>query len=117
MNNKKFWYTVKPFLTKKGLFAEDEISLNIENDIIYDEKHLVELFNKHYINTVQTTCRKKITSIGDPSNPKLDETKIDESLEKYKNHPSIIAIKDSFHSESLFDPKANTEDIIRLSNS
>ena len=105
------------FLTNEGVFSEDETSLNIENDIINDEKHLIELFNEHYINNVQTTCWKKITSIGDASNPKLDKTTVDESIEKYNNHPSIFAIKDSFYSESLLDSKANAEGINKYQSS
>ena len=65
MNNKKIWSTLKPFLISKGVFAEHEINIYIESDIINDEKHLVELFNKHGINIVQITSKKKIISSGD----------------------------------------------------
>lgn len=89
MNNKKFWSTVRPFLANKGASAEHQISINIENEITNDKKHIVELFNGHYINTVQTTSRKKIKSVGYPSNPELDEITVDEIIDKCKNPLNI----------------------------
>ena len=115
MNNKKFWNTVKPFLTNKGVFSEDHINIRLENDVINDEKQLVELFNDHYINIVQKTANKKISSLGDSSNPELDEITVAEIIEKYKSHPSVLAIKNSFYPNKLFDlPKPNAEDINKI---
>ena len=54
---------------------------------------------------------EKIISLGDPWNPESDETTVDEIIEKYKNHPRISAVKDSFLPGKLFDlPKSYAED-------
>ena len=47
MSNKKFWNTVKPFLTKKGCISNDFISVENNGVLISNEKELVELFNQN----------------------------------------------------------------------
>ena len=59
-------------------------------DLIKDEKKLVEMFNKHYINIVQKTSGIARKVLGNPLDPKLDEKTIHEIIENYGNHPSII---------------------------
>ena len=46
MSNKKFWSTVKPFLTNKDCISNDFISAEKDDDLISNEKELVELFNQ-----------------------------------------------------------------------
>ena len=53
MTNKKFWNVLKPFLTNKGSFSADQLTIEINNQLITDEKTLADTFNKHYINTVE----------------------------------------------------------------
>ena len=52
-NNNKFWQFVKPFLTNKGVFGTDFISIKKDNQFIDNEIELVEMFNSHYINFVE----------------------------------------------------------------
>ena len=40
MTNKKFWNVLKPFLTNKGRFSEDQLSIEINNQLVTDEKTL-----------------------------------------------------------------------------
>ena len=44
MSNKKFWSTVKPFLTNKGCISNDFISVDKDGDLISNEKELVKPF-------------------------------------------------------------------------
>ena len=41
MSNKKFWSTVKPFLTNKGCILNDFESVDKDGDLISNEKELV----------------------------------------------------------------------------
>ena len=63
MFNKKFWNTVKPFLTKSGCISNDFISADKDGDLISNEKELVELFNQNCINIVENFSGKKETFI------------------------------------------------------
>ena len=48
-------------------------------------------------------------------NPKLDEKTIREIIENYRNHPSIIKIKEIVKEKPIFDfPESTTEDINKI---
>ena len=55
MNNKEFWKVMKPALTNKGFVSSDVIILEEKGKMITDESKLVEIFNNHYINIVEST--------------------------------------------------------------
>ena len=70
----------------KGL--HDKIDIRTK-DQIKDEKVIVKIFNKRYINIVEKTSRIAPKNLGSPLDPKLDEKTICEIIENYRNHFSI----------------------------
>ena len=95
MSNRRFWNTVKPFLTSKGFLHNDNISININGNIVEDEQKLTKEFNSYYINIAKITSGKppiKLENNLDYINNSLITKQI---IEKYKNHPSIKAIQDT----------------------
>ena len=54
---------------------------------------LVELFNEHYINTVEKSSGKKPLSLRNSSDASQDEMTVKEIIFVYGNHPSIRKIK------------------------
>ena len=64
MGSKKFWSTVKPFLSSKGFIHNNDITTEIDNKIIEAESESAETFNSHYINTVKSTTGKHATKLG-----------------------------------------------------
>ena len=115
MANKKFWNLLKPFLTNKGSFSEDQLSIEINNQLITDEKTLADTFNEHYINIVENSSGQKPSSLGDSSNPLHDKETVEKIIETYKSHPSVIAIKSSIKHDTcdnVFNlPHPSTKDI------
>ena len=65
---------IKPFVTNKGCFSEDQISIEVNHELISDEKILTELFNEQYINIVKKSSGNKPSSLGNSANVLLDET-------------------------------------------
>ena len=115
MSNKKFWSTVKLFLTNKGGISNDFISVEKDGDLISNEKEIVELFNQNYINIVENSSGKKLSSLGDSSNASRDELAVKEIISVYSNHPSIQKIKSVFNTDSNFDlPKPTASDLTKL---
>ena len=127
--SKSFWNTVKHVITHKGIQTNENITIEAEKneqievkglhqkvdirtkDLIKDEKILVEMFNKHYVNIVKKTSRIAPKNLGNLLDPKLDEKAIDEIIENYRNYPSTIKIKGMVKEKPIFDfPKATTED-------
>ena len=102
-SNKKFWSTVKPFLTNKDGISNDFISVEKDGDLISNEKERVELFNQNYINIVKNSSGKKPSSLGDCLNASQDELTVKEILSVYSNHPSTQKIKSIFNTDSKFD--------------
>ena len=45
MSNKKFWNTVKPFLTLNAFFHNDNISIDVNGNIVEDEQKIAKEFN------------------------------------------------------------------------
>ena len=84
-------------------------------DLIKDEKIIVEMFNKHYVNILEKTSRIDPKNLGNPLDPELDQKTIREIVENYQNHPSIIKIKEIVKEKLIFDfPEATTGDINKI---
>ena len=58
MSNGKFGNTVKPFLTSKVFLQNDNMSIDINGNIVEDEQKLTKEFNLHYINIAKTASGK-----------------------------------------------------------
>ena len=84
---------MRPFLIKKGILINNEISLIQNGKTIDDEKQVVEPLNHTYINIVERTTDSKPTSVLHDGNIKLSST-IDLIINKGESHPSVIKIKD-----------------------
>ena len=92
MSNKAFWDLVKPFLSNKGGLTCNEISLVNGDRIVTDDHALCELFNDYYINIVENISGKKPCKVDEAKAIDDDRKIVELILDKYKNHPSILAI-------------------------
>ena len=107
MDSKMLWSTAKPFLSSKGFIHNNDITIEINNKIIEDKSELAKTFNLHYINTVETRTGKhpiKLGTLAIRINKKVVATIID----KFKNHLSIISIKNEFRPTVELNIKAAT---------
>ena len=115
MSNRKFWITAIPFLTLKGFLHNDNISSDINGNIVEDEQKLTKEFNSYYINIAKTPSGKapmKLENNLDYINDSLITKRI---IEKYKNHPSIKAIQDTFPVKKEFKiEEAKVEQINKI---
>ena len=53
VTNKSFWKFIKPFLKSKCCYEQNNIMLIQNDQIITEEKDLVETFTLHYIDIVE----------------------------------------------------------------
>ena len=90
-DNKMFWKTVKPFFSEKKI-SNNHITLFDNNEIISDDDVIAETFNDFFANAVKNLnihidpeFLSKTDGIEDP---------IVKAVEKFKNHPSIVKIKE-----------------------
>ena len=96
MSNRKFWNTVKPFLTSKGFLHNDKISIDINDNIVEDKQKLTKDFNSYYLNIAKTTSGKPPMKLENNLDYINDSLITKRNIEKYKSHPSIKAIQDTF---------------------
>ena len=87
-----------------------KIKIKFDNEV-----KLVELFNSYVINAVENTMGKILTSLGDSSNQQNDTNNVKKIISEYKNHPSVVKIKETYKHFGNFDlPKASPKDINKI---
>ena len=112
MGSKKFWNTVKPFLSSKSFIHNNDITIEIDNKIIEDESELAKTFNSHYINIVKSATGKHSTKLGTLASRISEKELVATIIDKFKNHPGIISIKNEFRPTVELNIKAATVDQI-----
>ena len=97
--NKKFWKIVKPLSSEK-VNTNENIMLVENNNIISSEIEIAEKLNAFFSNIVKELNIKvkedllcDVSDINDP---------VERAIQKYKNHPSIQMIKETFDSSKTF---------------
>ena len=117
IENKNFWEIIKPFITNKNGLSNNNITLIHNNSVIMDDKELTSLFNDHYINVVEKTTGVKPFCISD-GNFKNKNELICDIISRYKNHPSIVKVKEMIlHNEAfpqLFNFKEISQTDVRM---
>ena len=84
---------MKPFLTNKVCLDNSDIMLRYDNEIITDDKHLVKLFNDHYINIVERSSGLKPEKIVYHNEGFDKRMVLHNTVKKNENNSSIIKIK------------------------
>ena len=107
-SNNKFWQLVKPFLTNKGVFGTDFISIKKDNQFIDNEIELVEMFNSHYINIVEnlTGILPDISLLYDLQ--ENDGYCVKKIIKRFEDRPSIVEIKKNINIVEKFTIKEAT---------
>ena len=90
-DNKKFWKTVKPFLSDKSK-SSDKIHLSENGELLNNESETAEVLNNFFSNIVKTLKIPEYENL-DPNFENVKDP-IFTAILKYKNHPSITAIKE-----------------------
>ena len=109
-DNKQFWRRVKPLLSDK-VKSSEKITLVEGEEIINEDGENAEIFNTFFSNAVKnlkTPEDQETDSLGNNiSHP------IFRAILKYRNHPSIVAIK-NLNKGSRFDScRVGDQDVIK----
>ena len=99
IDNKKFWKTVKALFSEKH-FSNNKITLLEGDEIIYDDQEIAEIFNDYFANIVVNLDIEGVVTCDYPDDPELDY--IANIIVKFKNHPSILTIKEKVKIEKGF---------------
>ena len=77
----------------------NDITLIEEKHVITDEYEVSQIFNKHYINIAEKSCRNKPNKIGTILESLNNSDVIEKIIKLYQNHPSVLKIKKKFGSD------------------
>ena len=90
---KKFWSTVKPFLSDKGTKKSKDVFRNDDGKILTDRKDVSEVLNTYFTDIVKITAGEEPrTTSGNRDGVAPDEI-IEEIMSRFKDHPSIEIIR------------------------
>ena len=97
-DNKKFWKNVNPLFSNKG-YPQEKITIVEGDTIISEDKKVAETMNNFYNIAVKnlgieqnTGYEQYVDDIDDP---------VDAAILKFKNHPSILKIKEIVKAENI----------------
>ena len=110
---KQFWQSISPFITNKGTHGNEEFILEEKGKIIKDPREISEIFNKYYINIVEKTTGNPPISVPLLNSGDL----VDNILNYYESHTSIVSIKNKHNGKSLKIPLATEDQIYDIINS
>ena len=92
IDNKQFWKTIKPLISDKPI-SRDRINLIENKEIVKSESETVQIFNKFFSNIAKNLC----IPVYNDFDPIIENMKglVLKAVLKYKNRPSILAIRDT----------------------
>ena len=105
-SNKKFWQRVKPLFSEKTMLKQS-IRLKENGKMISDKKEVAEILNNHFMDSVENLeVERYLPNIAIDAN--LDD--IDRIVSQFKDHPSILRIKENVEIKQTFKFKDIDED-------
>ena len=86
-DNKKFWITIKPLLSEKGVCGSSKINQVVNEENLSDDKELAETFNNYFNNAVKSLnlqCNPEhLNDVSDENDP------IEIAIKKFKIIPVL----------------------------
>ena len=98
IDNKTFWKATKPLFSDKSK-SNKKIILLEDDSIIEDDKTVAETFNNLFADTIKNL---DIKGYKNNYTPRDDAAYISNIIDKFKNHPSIVKIKENVKVKEKF---------------
>ena len=117
-DNKQFWKTMKPFFSDKTNKGK-KITLIEGDEIISNDVDVAETMNEFFSNVVSNLSIKgyqtESSTIGHDESSNIGSDKIFHAINTFKDHPSIIKIKEriQIHEKFIFS-MSNVDDITTI---
>ena len=114
VDNKLFWKTAKPLLSD-NVACKDEIHLIENNELVKPDLETAEVLNNFLSNIVQNLDISRYSN-GEPLVSNTNDATL-KAILKYRNHPSIIAIRGKCKGNFNFievDQKQIEKEILKL---
>ena len=113
-DRESFWKIFGPFISSKGHHTQEDYIVSVDGELVNDKKKVANEFNNYFINIIENSTGKSLNTYTiDP-----DKDIIDQIINSYKNHPSILLIKEKMKENpelTTFQmPKSTQTDMYRI---
>ena len=98
-DNKKFWKTMKPFFSEKGVFSQN-ITLVNKDSIISSDQEVCETLNNYFKSAVDSLDTIEHKDLITDSNHLIDPVEI--AIKKFEKHPSVLDKNNNIKINSSF---------------
>jgi exonuclease III len=105
---KDFWKSCKPLFSENSVAGQERFLLLEDETLIQDEKHIVHLFNKYF-----TTITDSLAIPPVPKTTSSQRDPLDNIIESFSSHPSIVKIKGVLNLSSTFELSKVTVEEVR----
>ena len=112
-DNKRFWMTVKPFLSEKGNLVR-KINLKEGDTIISSDSEVAEILNTYFSESVKLLGIQENKFIINSADHILHP--VDKSLYKFQSHPSILKIKERVKGNKFRFSNVTQDELMREIN-
>ena len=113
IDNKKIWKTVKPLFSDKAKSSE-KITLVHEDKIITTDDENAKILNSFFSNVVKHLKIPEFKDI-DFSAECIPHPAL-KAIMKFRNHPSVSAIRNAFNPQSFSFSKVSVNDVLKEIN-
>ena len=113
-DNKRFWTTVKPFLSDKGNLSK-KINLKEGDEIVSCDSEVAEILNRYFSESVSSLNIQENSFIVNLADHILDP--IDKVLYKFEVHPSILKINERVEGGNFRFSNVTHEELLKERNS
>ena len=103
-DNRKFWKTIKPYFTKKGLNSK-KLLLKQRGNLASNEKQLAGIINSFFINITKGLDLKEYNE--------RNANTLEDVLNAFSSHPSIKRIRKTVKTNEKFSFETVPEDLVR----
>jgi len=111
-DNKQFWKTVKPLFSDKNNMSRKITLIDEGDEIISNDGHVAEIMNVFFANAVLKLGIKGFET--DLNINDANDDNIINIINKYKNHPSIIKIKEKVKTNEKFSFSVSNKEEIEI---
>ena len=102
-DNKKFWQAIRPFISDKQKIYQEDLILVENQKVSSNATEVAEKMNNFFIDVIENLDIEHF--VKQPINEIAPQDPIENILEMYSQHPSILKIKEYITIEETFSFK------------
>ena len=101
-DNRKFWKAIKPLFSDKHNFSQRNVIIEEKGKLISNNTEVAEILNNYFIDAVESLDIDPFIINDSISEDDTEKSHIENIINKYETHPSILKIKENVSVDKKF---------------